>query len=77
MLFTTGRFFVLGISRSEVTLIEEFQMAKAAIHGKSLHSAWVVKKKVSGEWIVVAIASLLGFGVIFTLITFLELSAVK
>ena len=52
-------------------------MARTAIHGRTLHSAWVVKKKGNGEWIVVAIASVLGFGVIFALLTFIELSAVK
>lgn len=51
-------------------------MAKAAIYGKSLQSGWVVKKN-RGEWIVVAIGSVLGFGVIIALITFFELSALK
>jgi allophanate hydrolase subunit 1 len=52
-------------------------MARVAAHGKSLHSAWVVKKKGNGEWIVVAIGAVLGYGVILALLTFLQMSAAK
>jgi hypothetical protein len=51
-------------------------MDKIAIQGKSLQSAWVVKKK-SYEWVVVALASAVGFAIVITLITFFELSSAK
>jgi hypothetical protein len=47
-----------------------------AMHARSLQTAWVVKKK-SYEWVVVAIASAVGFAIVITLITCFELSSAK
>jgi hypothetical protein len=51
-------------------------MEKSAISERPLQAAWVVKKK-SYEWVVVAVASAIGFAIVITLITFFELSSVK
>ena len=51
-------------------------MARTAVHGRSPQAVWVVKKK-SYEWIVVALAAAIGFAIIFSLLTAVELSSVK
>jgi hypothetical protein len=56
---------------------KEQLMEKAGTHQKSFQPAWIVKKKISYEWIVVAIASTVGFAIVITLIAYFELSSAK
>jgi hypothetical protein len=51
-------------------------MEKAGTHARSFQPAWVVKKR-SYEWVVVAIASTVGFAIVIMLITVFELSSAK
>jgi hypothetical protein len=51
-------------------------MEKTAMICNSIQSGWGVGKR-SGKWILVSVASVLGFGIIITLTTFFELSAVE
>ena len=55
---------------------KEELMEKSGTHDRPFQPAWVVKKR-SYEWVVVAIASAVGFAIVITLITFFELSSAK
>jgi hypothetical protein len=50
-------------------------MEKAANNERPMQMQWVVKKK-SYEWVLVLVASVLGFAVVMGLITFVELSMI-
>ncbi len=49
-------------------------MARAAVTDKSVHMQWMSRKKNNYEWVMVVIASVLGFGVVISLIAFAELA---
>jgi hypothetical protein len=49
-------------------------MGRAAITDKAVQMQWMSRKKNNYEWIMVVIASVLGFGVVISLITFAELA---
>jgi hypothetical protein len=41
---------------------------------KTVHMQWVAQKKNNYEWLMVLVASVLGFGLVIALITFAELA---
>jgi hypothetical protein len=49
-------------------------MARMASAEKTVHMQWMSRKKNNYEWVMVVIASVLGFGVVISLITFAELA---
>ena len=51
-------------------------MERFAIHERAVQPAWIIKKK-SYEWVVVAVASAVGFAIVIALITVFELSSLK
>ena len=55
-------------------LLGERSMARAAVTDKTVHMQWMSRKKNNYEWVMVVIASVLGFGVVISLIAFAELA---
>jgi hypothetical protein len=49
-------------------------MARAAVTDKTVQMQWMSRKKNKYEWVMVVVASVLGFGVVISLITFAELA---
>ena len=52
-------------------------MRTAASNGKAMSPKWVAAKKVNYEWLLVLVASVLGFGIVIALVALAELATLN